>query len=151
MNTEPTHKLTVKIGDSLRTIQGYSLDEYVAARNGLIEQLAADAEAVAQAKAVTNAMPLINTAVQPPQAAPAAPAASAVPAPPTGWPQVPAPVPVTPAMQQATAPTEACMHGPLVYAEWVGGPNSKNPGKQYKAWRCSANDRACSNHTKFVH
>ena len=76
MNTEPTHKLTVKIGDALRTIQGYTYDEFSALRDELISGLNADLECVQLAKAATNAAPIVGggTAVAAPAAAPTAPA-----------------------------------------------------------------------------
>lgn len=58
---EPRHKLTVKIGDALRTIQGYTMEEFQMARAEAFDDLAEDLELVTKAKAVGNAAPLVNT------------------------------------------------------------------------------------------
>ena len=119
-NTEPRHKLTVKVADALRTIQGYSMDEYREARDELIDDLAKDLEAVQLAKAIGNAAPLgqggpavAETPTFAPAAAPAwgegAPAPSAV-------------------FTQATVPS--CQHGARVAK---AGNGAKGP---WKAWMC---------------
>jgi hypothetical protein len=66
---EPRHKLTVKIGDALRTIQGYTMEEFQMARAEAFDDLKEDLELVQMAKAVGTAAPVV--AVQAP-----APAAS---------------------------------------------------------------------------
>lgn len=57
MNEEPRHKLTVKVVDSLRTIQGYTMAEYREARDELIAELQQDLHAVQLAKGVGSAAP----------------------------------------------------------------------------------------------
>jgi hypothetical protein len=96
---EPRHKLTVKIGDALRTIQGYTMEEFKMARAEAFDDLKEDLELVQMAKAVVNVAPVV--AVQTPAtpsssewetapAAPAAPAAtSEAPLGPDGRPRVP--------------------------------------------------------------
>lgn len=96
---EPRHKLTVKIGDALRTIQGYTMEEFQMARAEAFDDLAEDLELMAKAKAVGNAAPLVNTKAgtapsntgdvwaSPPPAA--APAGSNVPTGPDGTPRIP--------------------------------------------------------------
>lgn len=138
MQHEPRHKLTVKIGDALRTIQGYTDDEFGVARAELIDGLQADLEAIQLAKAVTNAAPLVTAA------APAAPAAD-----PTGW-GAPAPAPTPdygrpggPAPSFAQAATPSCQHGPRTPRSGTG---AKGPWKAYfcplpssrKAEQCNA-------------
>lgn len=137
-HNEPSHKLTVKIGDALRTIQGYTLSEYQMARAELIDGLQDDLEAVQLAKAVASAAPIVGggTAVAAPAAAvPAAPLTAvpdlpaAPPAPPAsgGWGQRPA---AAPSFAQATTPS--CDHGPRTPRSGVG---AKGP---WKAWFCPA-------------
>lgn len=126
---EPRHKLTVKVVDALRTIQGYTNEEYELARAELIDGLQADLEAVNLAKAVSNAAPLVANA----PAAPAAPAAAPAAAP--GW-----GAPVAPSFQQATTPS--CAHGPRTARSGTG---AKGPWRAYfcplpsarKAEQCS--------------
>lgn len=115
MNAEPRHKLTVKVVDSLRTIQGYSIDEYREARQELIDELAGDLEAIQLAKAVGNAAPLAPHY----EAAPAAPVAVA-PAPTQGFDANP--------FTSATVPN--CAHGPMTARS---GTSAKGP---WKAWMC---------------
>lgn len=132
MNTEPTHKLTVKIGDALRTIQGYTYDEFSALRDELISGLNADLECVQLAKAATNAAPIVGggTAVAAPAAAPTAPAPPAPAAPASaGW-GTPPPQQFAPSFQQATTPS--CQHGPRVPRSGMG---QKGP---WKSWFCPA-------------
>lgn len=116
---EPRHKFTVKIGDQLRTIQGYTLEEYVEARNELIAEMSGDAEVVALARAAGTAATLIGGNAT----APAAPVTQAPP--PTSWPSAPAPAP---AFANATAPQ--CSHGPRTGRSGTG---AKGP---WKAWFC---------------
>ena len=97
---EPKHKLTVKVGDALRTIQGYTLEEYLEARTELLSELAGDAEAVAMARAAGNAAPLIAAAA--PAVASAPPGALAD----NPWPAAP------PAFAAAAAAAPNCAHGP---------------------------------------
>jgi hypothetical protein len=117
MNTEPRHKMTVKVADALRTIQGYSMDEYRAARDELIDDLAKDLEAVQLAKAIGNAAPLG-------QGAPVV-EATATPAP--GWGEAPTP---SASFTQATVPS--CQHGPRTAKS---GSSAKGP---WKGWMCPA-------------
>jgi len=115
MNTEPRHKLTVKVVDSLRTIQGYSIEEYREARQELIDELAGDLEAIQLAKAVGNAAPLAPFY----EAAPPAPVA-ATPPPAQGFDANP--------FTSATVPN--CAHGPMTARS---GASAKGP---WKAWMC---------------
>ena len=112
MHEEPRHKLTVKIVDSLRTIQGYSMEEYKEARQELIDDLEGDLEAIQLAKAVGNAAPL-------------APFHEASPTP---------PVAATPAAPDAnpfaSATVPNCAHGPMTARS---GTSAKGP---WKAWMC---------------
>lgn len=114
MNTEPRHKLTVKVLDALRTIQGYTMEEYQAARDELIADLSKDAEAVALAKAAGHASPLTVAPSATPDDAPA-------------W-EAPTPT-VVPSFMNATVPS--CPHGPLKPLTGVG---AKGP---WKGWFCS--------------
>ena len=117
MNAEPRHKLTVKVVDSLRTIQGYSIEEYREARQELIDELAGDLEAVQLAKAVGNAAPLAPFH----EAAPSAPApVAATPPPAQGFDANP--------FASATVPN--CAHGPMTARS---GSSAKGP---WKAWMC---------------
>jgi hypothetical protein len=115
MNEEPRHKLTVKIVDSLRTIQGYSMQEYQDARAELIEDLAKDLEAINLAKAVGNAAPL-------------APFHEAAPTPVAAIPAAPAPGFDANPFASATVPN--CAHGPMTARS---GTSAKGP---WKAWMC---------------
>ena len=117
MNTEPRHKLTVKVLDALRTIQGYTMEEYQAARDELIADLSKDAEAVALAKAAGHASPLT-----------VAPSATPDVAAPSTWapPEAAAP----PSFANATVPS--CAHGPR---QARSGASAKGP---WRAWMCSA-------------
>ena len=137
-HNEPTHKLTVKVGDALRTIQGYSLDEYRLARAELIDDLQGDVEAVQLAKAAGAAAPLV---VVPATTAAPTPAPIAAPPAATGW---DAPAAPAPSFAAATAPMGAaptCQHGNRVFKEGIAGPNAKNPGRPYKMWVCPSPDR----------
>lgn len=123
-NAEPLHKLTVKIVDSLRTIQGYTLMEYQQAREELMEDMKNDLECVQMAKAVSNATPLTHPDTA---AAPAAPAAAPVAAPAApSWGAVSPPP--APSFQQAAVPQ--CAHGPRTARS---GASAKGP---WKAWFC---------------
>jgi hypothetical protein len=117
MNAEPRHKLTVKVVDSLRTIQGYSIEEYREARQELIDELEGDLEAIQLAKAVGNAAPLAPFH----EAAPPAPApVAATPPPAQGFDANP--------FASATVPN--CAHGPMTARS---GSSAKGP---WKAWMC---------------
>lgn len=118
-NTEPRHKMTVKIADALRTIQGYTMDEYRAARDELIDDLAKDLEAVQLAKAVGNAAPIA-------QGGPAVVAATATAAP--AWGETPAAPSAV--FTQATVPS--CQHGSRTPKS---GSGAKGP---WKGWMCPA-------------
>lgn len=119
MNTEPRHKLTVKVLDALRTIQGYTMEEYQAARDELIADLSKDAEAVALAKAAGHASPL----TVPPVTVADIPDTSQ-----GGW-EAPTPA-VVPSFQNATVPS--CAHGPRTAKS---GASAKGP---WRAWMCPA-------------
>ena len=120
MNTEPRHKMTVKVLDALRTIQGYTLEEYQEAREELIADLSKDAEAVALAKAAGHASPL--TVAPSATLDPFEPPATAA------W-EAPAPAAV-PSFMNATVP--ACAHGPRT---GKSGASAKGP---WRAWMCPA-------------
>ena len=123
MNTEPRHKLTVKVLDALRTIQGYTLEEYQEARDELIADLSKDAEAVALAKAAGHASPL--TVASSATLDPFEPVEPAGFAPPV-W-EAPAPS-VVPSFMNATVPS--CAHGPRTAKS---GSSAKGP---WRAWFC---------------
>jgi hypothetical protein len=116
---EPKHKMTVKVIDALRTIQGYTLEEYLEARAELISELAGDAEVVALARAAGNAAPLI--AASAPAVASAPPGALAD----NPWPSAP------PAFAAAASAAPNCAHGPR-----VGRSGIKN-GVPWKSWFCN--------------
>ena len=122
MNEEPRHKMTVKIADALRTIQGYSMDEYRAARDELIDDLAKDLEAVQLAKAVSVAAPIAQGGPAVAETPFYAPPVTEAPA----WGD-PTPTPSA-AFTQATVPS--CQHGAKVAKSGVG---AKGP---WKAWMC---------------
>lgn len=132
MQHEPRHKLTVKVVDALRTIQGYTNEEYELARAELIDGLQADLEAVNLAKAVSNAAPLVANA----PAAPA-PGPAVVPGAAADWGRPGGPAP---SFQQATTPS--CAHGPRTARSGTG---AKGPWRAYfcplpsarKAEQCS--------------
>jgi len=125
-HAEPTHKMTVKILDTLRTIQGYTLAEYQMARAELIDDLQGDVELVNLARAAGNA------AVVLPHAEPAVFAQTGVAptvdttvyAPPVANPWQTAPAAPAPAFTQAAQPAAPagrnCDHGPMTYREGVG-------------------------------
>jgi hypothetical protein len=118
MHEEPRHKLTVKVLDSLRTIQGYTMEEYREARAELMDDLAQDLEAVQMAKNIGNVAGL-QVAVAAPTVV-SAPTAAAPPA----WEE---PAPAAP-FQSATVPN--CAHGPMTARS---GTSAKGP---WKAWMC---------------
>jgi hypothetical protein len=145
---EPKHKLTVKVGDALRTIQGYTLEEYLEARTELLSELAGDAEAVALARAAGSAAPLI--AASAPTVASAPPGALAD----NPWPAAPA------AFTAAAASTEApnCAHGPRnalskvgQYGLWKGWmcPTPKGTPDQCKPVYLNAPGKAGHNPTEW--
>jgi len=115
MHEEPRHKLTVKILDSLRTIQGYTIEEFREARAELIDDLAKDLEAVQMAKGVGNAAPLQDAMAAPQVTATATPV----------W--APEPEAANP-FASATIPN--CAHGPMTARS---GTSAKGP---WKAWMC---------------
>ena len=121
MNNEPRHKMTVKVLDALRTIQGYTLEEYQEARDELIADLSKDAEAVALAKAAGHASPLTVAPSATPD--PFEPPAASTPV----W-EVPAPA--VPSFMNATVPS--CAHGPRT---GKSGNSVKGP---WRAWMCPA-------------
>ena len=110
---EPRHKLTVKIGDALRTIQGYTMEEFQMARAEAFDDLAEDLELVTKAKAVGSAAPLVNAA--------AAPAKSN-----DVWASPP------PSAAPSFSEAPSCQHGPK---SAKSGASAKGP---WKAWMCSA-------------
>lgn len=112
---EPRHKLTVKIGDALRTIQGYTMEEFQMARAEAFDDLAEDLELVTKAKAVGSAAPLVNTK------AGTAPSN-------TGdvWASPP------PSAAPSFSESPSCQHGPK---SAKSGASAKGP---WKAWMCSA-------------
>lgn len=116
MNNEPRHKMTVKVLDALRTIQGYTLEEYQEARDELIADLAKDAEAVALAKAAGNASPLTVA----PSATPEVPA-------PSTWSP---PEPAAPPASFSSAAIPSCQHGSRTAKS---GSSAKGP---WRAWMC---------------
>ena len=127
---EPRHKLTVKVGDALRTIQGYSIEEYELARAELIDHLSGDAEAVALAKAAGHAAPLVAVTEASATVQPVAPTGGGAPA--WGEPTPPAPFipPAAAPSAFAAAAVPQCQHGPRTGRSGVG---QKGP---WKAWFC---------------
>lgn len=111
---EPRHKLTVKIGDALRTIQGYTMEEFKLARAEAYDDLKEDLDLVQAAKAVGAAGAVVNVS--------------------------PTPAPVTPGVPSFAPPADAafppsCQHGPRNPVSKVG---SKGP---WKAWMCPQDKR----------
>jgi hypothetical protein len=130
---EPKHKLTVKVGDALRTIQGYTLEEYLEARTELLSELAGDAEAVAMARAAGSAAPLI--AASAPAVASAPPGALAD----NPWPAAPpvfaaaaATVPTGPDGQPRVAKSGKHDKGP--WKAWFTAPKKGEPGYAEPIW-----------------
>lgn len=111
---EPRHKLTIKIGDALRTIQGYTMEEFKLARAEAYDDLAEDLDLIAKAKAVGASATVVNTSV---------PAATPAPTTPSF-----APPAVTPSFTSTTSPQ--CQHGPRTARS---GTSAKGP---WKAWMC---------------
>lgn len=67
---EPRHKLTIKVHDALRTIQGYTMEEYQLARAEAFDDLKEDAELVALAKAISAAGPVLSAPAAAPSSTP---------------------------------------------------------------------------------
>jgi len=111
---EPRHKLTIKIGDALRTIQGYTMEEFKLARAEAYDDLAEDLDLIAKAKAVGASATVVNTSV---------PASTPAPATPSF-----APPAVTPSFTSTSSPQ--CQHGPRTARS---GTSAKGP---WKAWMC---------------
>ena len=107
-NTEPRHKLTIKIGDALRTIQGYTMEESKLARAEAYDDLAEDLDLINQAKAVGAAGAVV------------AASATATPAP---------AVPTFAPPADASLPP-SCQHGPRTPKS---GSGAKGP---WRAWMC---------------
>ena len=132
-HSDPRHKMTVKVVDALRTIQGYTIEEYRLARAELMDELQGDVELVQLAKAVSAAGPLLAHGSSQPSgqgatavAQPVAPVA----APPSDWsPTAQTTPPPSPSFAQATVPQ--CAHGPRTARS---GQGAKGP---WKAWFCS--------------
>lgn len=129
---EPRHKLTVKVGDALRTIQGYSIEEYELARAELIDHLSGDAEAVALAKAAGHAAPLVAVTEASATVQPVAPTGGGAPA----WGEPTPPAPFIPPAQSTPPPAFAaaavpqCQHGPRTPRSGI-----KDNGP-WKSWFC---------------
>ena len=107
-NTEPRHKLTIKIGDALRTIQGYTMEEFKLARAEAYDDLAEDLDLIQQAKAV-SAAGAVTTALTTIAPAPSVPS-------------------FAPPADAATPPS--CQHGPRTPKS---GSGAKGP---WRAWMC---------------
>jgi hypothetical protein len=108
MSTEPTHKITVKIGDSLRTVQADTHAEFVEELEKAHESLQQCYDLIVAARAVGN----VAQTPAPVQA--------------TATAEVSAPA----AFTNASVPQ--CQHGPKVAKS---GASGKGP---WKAWMCSA-------------
>ena len=110
MSTEPMHKITVKIGDSLRTIQADTHEEFQVELAKAHDSLQECYDLIVAARAVGNVAqtPAPVQAQATVQPAPAAPAA----------------------FTEATVPQ--CQHGTKVAK---GGTSAKGP---WKAWMCPA-------------
>lgn len=113
---EPRHKMTVKIVDSLRTIQGYTFEEYQMARAELMDDMKEDLELVQMAKAVSAVAPIVAAPVNAPTVA----------LPGSGWDKPAAPA----AFTGASVPS--CDHGPRTARS---GTSAKGP---WKSWFCPA-------------
>lgn len=107
IHPEPRHKLTFKVLDALRTVHGYTLEEYKMARAEAFDELKEDLELVQMAKAIGAAGAVVA-------AAPTAPA-----------PSVPS---FAPPADAATPPS--CQHGPR---SPKSGSGAKGP---WRAWMC---------------
>ena len=110
MSSEPMHKLTVKVGDALRTIQADTHDQFVDELERAKDDLQSCYDLLTLAKAVGN---VAQTPA--PTAAPAAVPVAAEPAAPTAF---------------ATATTKQCTHGEMVPKT---GSSAKGP---WKGWFC---------------
>lgn len=126
---EPRHKMTVKIVDSLRTIQGYTLDEYQMARAELMDDMKEDLELVQMAKAVSAAAPI----AAPPRSAPT------VAAPASGWETAGPPaafqagaVPVGPDGRPRVAKAGSSAKGP--WKAWMTAAKKGEPGYDEPIW-----------------
>lgn len=115
MSSEPMHKITVKIGDSLRTIQADTHEEFVEQLELAHESLQACYDLIVKARAVGNVTPT---------PAPVQAEATATPTPPPAAPAAPS------AFENATIPQ--CQHGPRTAKS---GSSAKGP---WKAWMCPA-------------
>lgn len=109
MSTEPIHKITVKIGDSLRTVQADTHEEFVEQLELAHESLQACYDLIVAARAVGHVS----------EPAPVQATATATPA--TEAPS---------AFTNASVPQ--CQHGPKTAKT---GSSAKGP---WKAWMCSA-------------
>jgi hypothetical protein len=116
---EPKHKLTIHVVSELRTIHGYTIEEYVEAREEMKAELAGDIEIIAMARAASNAAPLIVASA--PAVASAPPGALAD----NPWPAAP------PAFAAAASAAPNCAHGPRTGRSGTG---AKGP---WKAWFCN--------------
>lgn len=112
IHPEPRHKLTFKVLDALRTVHGYTLEEYKMARAEAFDDLKEDLELVQMAKAIGAAGAVVAAAPSAP-----APAAPSVPsfAPPSSY-------------SDTSSPT--CNHGPRTARS---GTSQYGP---WKAWMC---------------
>lgn len=108
MSSEPMHKLTVKIGDALRTIQADTHEEFVAELEKAHDDLSACYDLLVKAKAVAAV------------AAPAAPVQAAATA---------APVSAPPASFTSAA-MQQCVHGDMTPRT---GSGAKGP---WRGWFC---------------
>lgn len=113
MSSEPMHKITVKIGDSLRTIQADTHAEFV-------EQLEQAHDSLQQCYDLMVAARAVGNVAQTPAPAPVQAEATAAPV-----------TPAAPsAFENATVPQ--CQHGPRTAKS---GSSAKGP---WKAWMCPA-------------
>jgi len=115
MSTEPMHKITVKIGDSLRTIQADTHEEFQVEMAKAHDSLQECYDLIVAARAVGN---VAQTPAAPVQAQAAA---QPVPPAPSGAPE-----------SFTTASVPQCQHGMKTAKS---GTSAKGP---WKAWMCSA-------------
>jgi len=137
--TEANFSFTTKVNEDLFTIRGATYEEFtnnVGVAGANLEQLITDLTLI---QAGAAAAELVNSGSAP--AAPAFPSSQQQ----GGWPSQPPAAPPANAFQQASAPANACPHGPLVYKEFTS-----KAGKFTKIWTCSQGDRACSQYAVFV-
>jgi len=128
---EPAHKMTVKVCDQLRTIQGYTIEEYVTRRDELIAELQGDVELVQLAKAAGNAAPLVTVTEASATVQPVAPTGGGAPV----WGEPTPPAPFTPPSAPpafAAAAVPQCNHGARTAR---AGQGAKGP---WKAWFCGS-------------